>query len=113
MDLQLFNNLIKDIRISPGINDLVDILYNDLSNSYINKFKTIDDKKTLFIFIIMYFYIYLNIPEHMKNNPNIDLKTLIKKFISELVNDPYKRQICINSFLQLETLCNSFNNLIS
>lgn len=100
MNIQ-FVNLINDIDILPGINDLIDVFYNDGINKYIDKkCDNTDDRRVIMMFIMMYFYSYISIPRELKNY--IDVKQTLKVFLSELIRDKDKRLICLNVYKNFE-----------
>lgn len=78
--------------IYPMIDDLVETLHNDTLNNLIDsKCVTNLDKKTFMIFVIMYFYTYLNVGKDTS-------KEDIKLFLSELIRNPEKRRQCIELY---------------
>jgi len=104
INLDQLNVLINDIEILPGINDLVNILYNENLNKYLDD-KYQDDRRVLLMFLIMYFYTYLNIPKEVKEN--VDIKHLLKGFLSELIKNKESRLECIKMFHSFENLITS------
>jgi hypothetical protein len=105
MDLNLvqLNTLINDIEILPGINDLVNVLYNENLNKYLddklnegNSHLNDDNRRVILMFIIMYFYSYLNIPQEVKETT---LDILLKGFLSELIKINLKINLKLNQFI--------------
>lgn len=97
-DVHLTNSQNNKQVIYPMIDDLVETLHNDTLNNLIDaKCITELDKKTFMIFVITYFYTYLNVGKDVS-------KEDIKIFLSELIRNPDKRRQCIelyNKQLQL------------
>lgn len=99
--LNQINELINDIQILPGINTLVNVLYTDKLNKFLNKNQTSDDRRILLMFLIMYFYSYLSIPKEVKENT--DIKQNLKIFLSDLIADHTKRSRCLEMYRSFET----------
>lgn len=79
--------------ICPGINKLVDVLYTEEMNTYVNDIcKTDLDKKTFFMFIIMYFSAYFSVSG--KDN--------IKLVLSDIMRNPDKRFLCVQLFTKFQ-----------
>lgn len=86
--------------IYPMIDDLVETLHNDTLNNLIDsKCVTNLDKKTFMIFVIMYFYTYLNVGKEAS-------KEDIKIFLTELIRNPDKRKQCIELYQKQLQLLN-------
>lgn len=101
LDFKELNELVNDIQILPGINDLVNVLYIENLNEFLDKKnETSDDRRVLLMFLIMYFYSYLSIPKQVKSN--VDVKQTLKVFLSELIRDKDKRLICLNVYKNFE-----------
>jgi hypothetical protein len=82
------------------IDELVDILHNDTLNHLIDSKCTTElDKKTFMIFVITYFYTYLNIGKDVS-------KEDIKIFLTELIRNPEKRRQCIELYYKQLQLLN-------
>lgn len=82
--------------ICPFINQMVDNLYIDELNNLITKTcNTNIDKRTFMMFIMMYFFTFLNINE---NSNNDEKKQMLKIFMSELIMNSEKRSQCINLY---------------
>jgi hypothetical protein len=98
-DIQLTNSQNNKQIIYPMIDDLVETLHNDTLNNLIDtKCITELDKKTFMIFVITYFYTYLNVGKDVS-------KEDIKIFLTELIRNPEKRRQCIELYhKQLELL---------
>lgn len=102
IDFKQLNDVVNDIHILPGINDLVNVIYNDHLNSLLDKKnESLDDRRVLLMFLIMYFYSYLSIPKDIKNH--IDVKQTLKAFLSELIKDHKKRKVCLEMYQAFET----------
>jgi hypothetical protein len=87
--------------IFPMIDDLVNSLYTDEINNLIDtKCKTIEDKRVFLMFIIMYFYTYLNISQDIKEQFNI--KKELKIFLTDIIKNPEKRSKCIELYTNFE-----------
>lgn len=79
--------------VYPMIDELVDILYNDDLNNLMDTKCTTDlDKKTFMMFILMYFYTYINI--HKTETSKDDIKI----FLSDLIKNPDKRKQVIELY---------------
>jgi hypothetical protein len=99
------NNNTNVNDISPMFDELVNVLYTDSLNNLIDtKCKTTDDKRVFFMFLIMYFHSYLSIPLEMK--PHYDIKTELKRFLSELIRNPDKRKNCLDIYTTFEKTLN-------
>lgn len=96
---------LNDKNIAPFIDELVDMFYKPEINMFINKkCETNDDKRSFLMFILMYFYTYLN------NNEKTNMKTPLKIFLTDLIRDSDKRKKCIEMYISFEN--NIKNNLI-
>jgi len=85
----------------PGIDKLVDALYCDEINSYINDICHDElDKKTFIMFVIMYFYIYFGLECNVQTSELS--KQNIKLVLSDIIRDPEKRHQCIQLFTQFQ-----------
>ena len=83
----------KNNIVYPMIDELVDILYNDDLNNLMDTKCTTDlDKKTFMMFILMYFYTYINI--HKTETSKDDIKI----FLSDLIKNPDKRKQVIELY---------------
>jgi hypothetical protein len=92
--MQVTNN------VCPGIDKLVNVLYTDEINEYIEEIcKDELDKKTFIMFVIMYFYAYFNVEG--KNN--------IKLVLSNIMRDPDKRSKCVQCFVLFQKSLNNPN----
>ena len=99
LDITKFNKNYN--TIFPMIDDLVNSLYTDEINNLIDtKCKTIDDKRVFLMFLIMYFYTYLNISNDIKEN--FDIKTELKIFLTDIIRNPEKRIKCIELYSSFE-----------
>lgn len=88
-------------NISPLIDDLVNSLYTDEINNLIDtKCKTIEDKRVFLMFLIMYFYTYLNISNDIKEQ--YDIKKELKIFLTDIIRNPEKRSKCIELYTNFE-----------
>ena len=88
-------------KIYPFIDELVDALYNSELNELIDKHVSseICDYKSFMLYIIMYFLMYLE----MKSKYNTDeLKVKLKEYMTDIIQNPEKRKMCINMFLQYQ-----------
>lgn len=107
ISLKKFENN-KDIY--PGIDDLVDVLYTDEINNLIDtKCQTSDDKRVFLMFLIMYFYNYLSIPDDIKGG-DYDVKTSLKMFLTDLLKNPEKRTKCLEIYTSFENTIKLINN---
>jgi hypothetical protein len=101
LDFKQLNELVNDAQILPGINDLVNVLYTEHLNEYLDKKnETSDDRRVLLMFLIMYFYSYLSVPKEIKSN--VDVKQTLKAFLSDLIKDHTKRKICLEMYKSFE-----------
>ena len=101
MEIDTIVKLVNDDQILPGVNDLVNILYNERINDYMNsECKTADDRRVMFMFLIMYFYSYLSIPGELKSV--VDVKEMLKIFLSDLIKNGDKRKKCLEMYEGLE-----------
>ena len=101
LDFKQLNELVNDITILPGINDLVNVLYTEHLNEFLDKKnETSDDRRVLLMFLIMYFYSYLSIPKRIKSN--VDVKQTLKAFLSDLISDHTKRKACLDMYQSFE-----------
>jgi hypothetical protein len=101
LDFKELNELVNDAKILPGINDLVDVLYTENLNEFLDKKnETQDDRRVIMMFIMMYFYSYISVPREVKNY--IDVKQTLKAFLSDLIRDKDKRLICVNVYKNFE-----------
>ena len=90
-------NTLSENRILPGINDLVEVLHTSELNEFIQeKCKTDVDKRTFLMFILMYFYSFLNLPENLKSKKN--MKVILSEFIA---NHEYRSK-CIELYTTFE-----------
>lgn len=97
MEINSLVKVLNDDQILPGVNDLVDMLYNEKLNNYMNsKCDTMEDRRVMFMFLIMYFYSYLSIPESMKSG--VDVKEMLKVFLSDLIRNGEKRKKCLEMY---------------
>jgi hypothetical protein len=123
MDLNITNFRKENPDIFPIIDELVNSLYTDDINNLIHtKCKTIDDKRVFLMFLIMYFYTYLNIydlkhtPDNTKsltdntthlfdNTKNIldtNVKKELKLFLTDIIRNPNKRKLCLELYTSFE-----------
>lgn len=105
--------LLHDDNILPGINELVDLLFNENINNFIDKkCESVDDRRTIFMFVMMYFYTYLSIPDNMKMNK--DLKQNLKIFLSDMIHNKDKRLKCLEMYTMFENTIksSSFDNIL-
>jgi hypothetical protein len=111
MELNIREFKKKNSEIFPIIDELVDSLYMKELNELIDtKCKTIDDKRVFLMFLIMYFYSYLNVPEEIKRNDNYDLKSELKLFLSDIIKTPGKRRKCVDLYMMFENSINYLKN---
>ena len=97
MEINNIIKLVNDNQILEGINDLVNVLYNERINEYINnKCETQDDRRVMFMFLIIYFYSYLSIPNELKDV--VDIKEMLKIFLSDLMKNSEKRKRCLDMY---------------
>jgi len=102
LDFKELNKLVNDAKILPGINDLVNVLYTEHLNEFLDKKnETSDNRRVLLMFLIMYFYSYLSIPKQVKSN--VDVKQTLKTFLSDLISDHTKRKICLDMYQSFES----------
>lgn len=88
------NQLTDTNEIYEGIDRFVDAFYtSEINNLIEDTCKDIIDKRVFMMFIIMYFHTFLHI--------KLD-KIEMKKFLTAMIKDPYKRQKCINLYLIFE-----------
>lgn len=104
-----------NVAIFPMINELVDSLYTDEINNLIeSKCQTIDDKRVFLMFLIIYFYTYLNIADRFTqveyNSNSMNLKNELKFFLTDLICDPNKRSKCIELYLSFEQSIKTLKN---
>lgn len=105
LDFKELNELVNDTQILPGINDLVNVLYTEHLNEFLDKKKeTSDDRRVLLMFLIMYFYSYLSVPKEIKDH--IDVKQTLKAFLSDLIKDHTKRSHCLELYKSFENTVN-------
>jgi len=98
-------------EIFPIIDELVNSLYTtELNNLIDTKCKTVEDKRVFLMFLIMYFYSYLNVPKEIKENSNYDLKNELKLFLSDIIKNPDKRYKCIELYMTFEKSINYLKN---
>jgi len=103
MEINNIIKLVNDDQILPGVNDLVNILYNERINEYMNnKCETADDRRVMFMFLIMYFYSYLSIPRELKDIVNV--KDMLKAFLSDLIKNGEKRKKCLEMYEGFEDI---------
>ena len=86
----------KNVRVYPFIDELVDSLYTDELNRLIDSENVQFDKKTFFMFIIIYFSTRL-----YASNESISKENL-KTFMTDLIRNPMKRSKCIEVFMMFE-----------
>ena len=110
MDLDLTFQLVNDVQILPGINELVNILFTETINDFIDKKNGSDeDRRVILMFLIMYFYSYTSIKTvHDKEN----IKKLLKAFLSELIINREKRIQCLELFRSFENSIHLFGKKI-
>jgi hypothetical protein len=85
-------------KVYPFINNLVDFLYTDELNTLIqNNIKSDLDKRSFMMYIIMYFYTYLNVSHKTS-------KEDIKYFLTDIIQNPDKRQKCIELYMNFENI---------
>jgi hypothetical protein len=102
LDFKELNELVNDITILPGINELINVLYTEHLNEFLDKKnETSDDRRVLLMFLIMYFYSYLSIPKQVKDK--IDVKQTLKAFLSDLIIDHTKRKACLDMYQSFES----------
>jgi hypothetical protein len=83
------------IKIYPFINDLVDTFYKEHLNTFIDKsIESEGDKSVFLMFVMMYFCIHLKLE---KENNDVK-KDNIKILMSDIINDPEKRRLCLELF---------------
>lgn len=83
------------IKIYPFINELVDTFYKEHLNTFIDKsIESEGDKSVFLMFIMMYFCIHLK----LENENNDIKKDNIKILMSDIINDPEKRKLCLELF---------------
>jgi len=103
MEINNIVKLVNDDQILPGVNDLVNILYNERINEYMNnKCETADDRRVMFMFLIMYFYSYLSIPRELKDIVNV--KDMLRTFLSDLIKNSEKRKKCLKMYEGFEDI---------
>lgn len=101
LDFKQMNELVNDAQILPGINDLVNVLYTEHLNEFLDKKnETSDDRRVLLMFIMMYFYSHLSIPKEIKDK--VDVKQTLKAFLSDLIKDHTKRLSCLEIYKSFE-----------
>jgi hypothetical protein len=97
--------------IFPVIDELVNSLYMKELNELIDtKCKTVEDKRVFLMFLIIYFYSYLNVPEEIKKNDNYDLKSELKIFLSDIIKNPEKRHKGVDLYMTFEKSINYLKN---
>lgn len=102
LDFKELNELVNDITILPGINELINVLYTEHLNEFLDKKnETSDDRRVLLMFLIMYFYSYLSIPKQVKDKINV--KQTLKAFLSDLIIDHTKRKACLDMYQSFES----------
>lgn len=98
LDLQQNKDIIKQ-KIYPFIDEMVDTFYTDRSNLLIEKvIQTSTDKSIFLMFVMMYYSIHVSLKT---DNTNVDKemkKSQIKILMNEFIQDPQKRQFCIELF---------------
>lgn len=98
LDLQQNKDIIKQ-KIYPFIDEMVDTFYTDRSNLLIEKvIETSTDKSIFLMFVMMYYSINVSLKT---DNTNIDKdlkRSQIKMLMNEFIQDPQKRQFCIELF---------------
>lgn len=101
LDFKELNKLVNDAKILPGINDLVNVLYTEHLNEFLDKKnETSEDRRVLLMFLIMYFYSFLSVPKEIKDH--IDVKQTLKAFLSDLIIDHTKRKACLDMYQSFE-----------
>lgn len=98
----------KVYEVYPFINHLVDFLYTDELNGLISQSVHSEiDKRSFMMYIMMYFYVRMNIPHTTS-------KDEIKYFLTDIIKNPDKRQKCIELYKQYEhTFTKEKNKYIS
>lgn len=90
--------------IYPFINELVDVLYTSQIHELVDsKCHTDEDRRVFMMYLLTYFYTYMQIPSEMKTD---DIKIELKKFLSDIIKNPDKRKVCIDLFLHFENTIN-------
>lgn len=93
-------DLIPKGYICPFLNDLVDALYTEELNALIEKTCECDvDKRTFMMFIMMYFFTFLNM---RVDSTNENKKEMLKVFMSELIINTEKRKQCVDLYMLFE-----------
>lgn len=89
--------IIESVKIPPGINNLVDVLYNE---HFVNNltYKTMDEHRTMMMLILMFYMTVFN----SKNKQ----KWYIKLVLVKLLKDPNNRQKCIELYKTFESSYN-------
>jgi hypothetical protein len=78
MNLNISKFSKENPEIFPIIDDLVNSLYtNDINNLIHTKCKTIDDKRVFLMFLIIYFYTYLNVYTMEKKGKQVYKNTAV------------------------------------
>lgn len=109
MDLDIKKFAITHSYIYPMIDELVESLYTQEINNLIDtKCETVDDKRVFLMFMIMYFYTYLSIPNEIKTK--YDMKEELKIFMSDMIKNPDKRMKMIELYRTFETSVNYLKN---
>ena len=105
-------NVSKIDNILPFIDELVNLLYtSDINNVIKKKCITNDDKRVFLMFVLMYFYSYLNLQNVQNVQNNIDVKDILKIFLSDLIKNPDKRLKCIEMYSIFEdTICKNIKD---
>ena len=106
MNLKELDKFINNKEILPFIDQLVNLLYtSDINKVIEKKCKTQIDKRVFLMYIIMYFYSYLIIPNEVKKD--LYIKESLKKYLSELINNSEKRLKCIEMYQTFENIINA------
>lgn len=109
MELNITNFREKYPDIYPMIDELVNSLYKpELNNLIDTKCHTLDDKRVFLMFLIMYFYTYLSIPNEIKDK--FDIKHELKVFLTDIIRNPEKRTKCIELYKTFENSVKSLKD---
>ena len=90
--------------VCPFMDELVDSLYTEELNALIDKTcQTGLDKRTFMMFIMMYFFTYINVsgPSGGVSKPE-ERKVMLKVFMSELIMNSEKRRRCVELYMLFE-----------
>ena len=91
--------------VCPFMDDLVDSLYTEELNALIEKTCVTGlDKRTFMMFIMMYFFTYLNTNSERTDSERTDSerpdrKALLKVFMSDLIMNSEKRRQCVELYV--------------